>query len=102
MSPDILVMDEPSSGLDPHARRLLIGQLSAFRHTKIIASHDLDLVMDLCPRTIVIHQGRVKADGPTLEIFNDGELLENCHLEKPLRLQGCPLCSQPGSRLLNR
>lgn len=95
MSPDILVMDEPTSGLDPRARRLLIGQLSAFRHTKIIASHDLDLVLDLCPRTIVIHQGRVMADGPTLEIFNNGELLKNCHLEKPLRLQGCPLCSQP-------
>lgn len=94
MSPDILVMDEPTTGLDPRARRLLIEQLSGFHHTKIIASHDLDLVLDLCPRTIVIHQGQVMADGPTLEIFDNGELLKNCHLEKPLRLQGCPVCNQ--------
>lgn len=94
MSPDILVMDEPTTGLDPRARRLLIEQLSTFQHTKIIASHDLDLVLDICPRTIVIHQGQVMADGPTLDIFNNGELLKNSHLEKPLRLQGCPICNQ--------
>jgi len=94
MSPDVLVMDEPTTGLDPRARRLLIGQLASFRHTKIIATHDLDLVLDLCRRTIVIHQGQVMADGPTAEIFNNQELLDNCHLEKPLRLQGCPVCSR--------
>jgi cobalt/nickel transport system ATP-binding protein len=92
MAPQVLVMDEPSTGLDPRARRQLIGQLAGFQHTKIIASHDLDLVLDLCQRTIVIHGGRVRADGPTREIFSNGELLENCHLEKPLRLQGCPIC----------
>ncbi len=97
MSPDILVMDEPTTGLDPHARRRLIELLAGFRHTKIIATHDLDLVMDLCERTIVIHQGEVTADGPTLEIFQNQPLLEKSHLEKPLRLQGCPVCSRaPG------
>jgi cobalt/nickel transport system ATP-binding protein len=94
MSPDLLVMDEPTSGLDPHARRRLIGQLAAFRHTRIIATHDLDLVLDLCPRTIVLHGGTVAADGPTAAIFSDGPLLERCRLEPPLRLQGCPVCGR--------
>ena len=94
MSPDILVMDEPSTGLDPKARRTLIGLLASFDHTKIIASHDLDLVLDLCERTIVLHNGRVVADGPTDEIFNRPDLLDRSRLEKPLRLQGCPICSR--------
>ncbi|MBE0501146.1 MAG: ABC transporter ATP-binding protein, partial [Desulfuromonadales bacterium] len=87
MSPDILVMDEPTTGLDPHGRRLLIKKLNSFKHTKIIATHDLDLVVDLCERTIVIHDGQVTADGPTLEIFKDESLLGASHLEKPLRMQ---------------
>ncbi len=93
MSPDILVMDEPSSNLDPAARRALIGQLRAFEHTKIVASHDLDLVLDVCQRTIVLASGRVAADGPTREVLDDGALLARCRLEKPLRLQGCPRCA---------
>ncbi len=94
MSPDILVMDEPTTGLDPRARRHLIELLRSFRHTKIIATHDLDLVLDLCQRTIVIHDGQVMADGPTLDIFRDQDLLARSHLEKPLRLQACPVCGE--------
>jgi cobalt/nickel transport system ATP-binding protein len=92
MSPNILVMDEPTTGLDPRGRRRLIERLAAFHHTRIIATHDLDLVLDLCPRTIVIHEGKVTADGPTAAIFSDTDLLAASHLEKPLRLQGCPVC----------
>jgi cobalt/nickel transport system ATP-binding protein len=92
MSPDILVMDEPSSNLDPAARRRLINLLTSFQHTKIIATHDLDMVMDLCPRTIVFHRGKIAADGPTEEIFRDEALLEACGLEKIQRLQRCPVC----------
>jgi len=92
LSPDILVLDEPSSNLDPFARRNLIRLLQSFSHTKIIASHDLDLVLELCARTIVLHQGEIKADGATPDIFNNNQLLAACHLEKPLRLQGCPVC----------
>lgn len=88
MSPDILVMDEPTSGLDPRARHRLIGLLGGFKHTKIIATHDLDMIMDLCARTIVLHEGRVEADGRTDAILRSGELLERCGLELPLRLQG--------------
>jgi len=88
MSPDILIMDEPSTGLDPRARRQLIALLKTFEHTKIIATHDLDLVLDLCERTIILHQGKVAADGKTLEIFADEKLLLENNLEKPLRMQG--------------
>jgi cobalt/nickel transport system ATP-binding protein len=92
MSPDILVMDEPTSGLDPFARRQLMALLRDFRHTKIFTSHDLDMVMDLCERAIVLHEGEIKADGPTREIFQNEDLLARCYLEKPLSMQGCPIC----------
>jgi cobalt/nickel transport system ATP-binding protein len=92
MSPSILVMDEPSSYLDPKTRRQLIKLLQTFKHTLIIATHDLDLVLDLCSRTIVLKEGKVAADGPTLDILQDEELLDSSSLEKPLGLQGCPVC----------
>ncbi|HIJ94529.1 MAG TPA: ABC transporter ATP-binding protein [Desulfuromonadales bacterium] len=92
MSPDILAMDEPTSGLDPSARRQAIALLQGFQHTKIITSHDLDLVLELCPRIIILHEGEVVADGASLELFNDVKLLERCRLEQPLSMQGCGYC----------
>lgn len=92
MIPDILVMDEPSAGLDPFARRKLIELLHSFQHTKIIATHDLDLVLDLCERTIVLKDGLIIADGPTIDIFRNDELLMKGHLEKPFAMQSCPIC----------
>jgi cobalt/nickel transport system ATP-binding protein len=92
MSPDILVMDEPTSNLDPMARRRLIELLKSFKHTKIIATHDLDMVLDLCERTIIIREGVVAADGKSIDLLRDEALLASCHLEKPMRLQGCPVC----------
>lgn len=92
MSASILVMDEPSSNLDPRARRRLMELLAGFEHTKIIATHDLDMAMELCERTIVMSGGRVTADGPTRDIFTDERLLDESGLEKPLRLQRCPIC----------
>ncbi|GAK55686.1 cobalt ABC transporter ATPase subunit [Candidatus Vecturithrix granuli] len=85
-SPNILVMDEPSSNLDPKSRRNLINLLKTFTHTKIIATHDLDMVLDLCERTIILHQGQIMADGATVELFQDVGLLEESHLEQPFRL----------------
>ncbi|MBF0215873.1 MAG: ABC transporter ATP-binding protein [Candidatus Omnitrophica bacterium] len=90
MSPDILVMDEPTSSLDPMSRKRLIELLRTFRHTKIIATHDLDMAMDLSERTIVLHKGRITADGPTAQLFQDEKLLHQSSLEKPLRMQQCP------------
>ncbi len=102
MSPDILVMDEPSSNLDPSARRRLIQLLKSFEHTRITATHDLDMVLELCTRTIVLHEGRVVADGPTVAVFRDEELLAASHLEKPLSLQSCPVCSGRAASLRPR
>lgn len=88
MAPSILVLDEPSAGLDPAARRRLIGLLRSFTHTRVIATHDLDLVLDVCSRVLVLHQGRVQADGPPEQIFADAALLQRCHLEPPLSKAG--------------
>ena len=93
MDPGILVMDEPGSNLDPCARRRLIDLLGTFTHTKIIATHDLDMAMELCARTIILSQGRVAADGPTRSLLCDEAILGSCGLEKPLSLRGCPICS---------
>ncbi len=84
MNPDILVMDEPSAGLDPRARRSLIDLLKGFHHSKIIASHDLDLVLELCPRCIVLNQGRLLADGNSEKLLLDEELMKDAGLELPL------------------
>lgn len=94
MQPDILIMDEPSAALDPKSRRRLMKLLQSFEHTKIITSHDIDMVYELCDRTIVIHQGVVAADGPTAEILVNAELLDACGLEMPLAVQGCPVCGR--------
>jgi cobalt/nickel transport system ATP-binding protein len=99
MCPSILVLDEPSSNLDPHARRRLINLLISFEHTKLIATHDLDMALLVCERTIVLHEGTVRADGPTKDIFTDDELLEVCSLERPPSMQSCPVCgSAPTAR----
>ncbi|PLX70281.1 MAG: cobalt ABC transporter ATP-binding protein [Denitrovibrio sp.] len=87
MSPDILVMDEPSSSLDPRARRRLIELLKTFNHTKIIATHDLDMASELCSRIIVMHKGEIAADDTPEKIFNDEKLLLETGLEKPLSMQ---------------
>ncbi|MGE4272724.1 MAG: energy-coupling factor ABC transporter ATP-binding protein [Desulfitobacterium sp.] len=92
LQPDILIMDEPSSALDPKSRRRLMKMLQTFDHTKIITSHDMDMVYELCDRIIIIHQGVVAADGPTAEILANAKLLDACGLEMPLAMQGCPVC----------
>ncbi|MDA8226413.1 MAG: ABC transporter ATP-binding protein [Desulfitobacterium hafniense] len=92
MEPDILVMDEPSAALDPRARRRLINLLRSFMHTKIVATHDLDMVLETCDRTIVLKEGKVVCDGSSTTILANEELLEQCGLEKPLALQNCPRC----------
>jgi cobalt/nickel transport system ATP-binding protein len=87
MKPSILVMDEPTSDLDPHNRRKLINLINGINVTKIIVSHDLDFIMDTCSRTIVLSGGRVAADGESKSILCDQSLLEKNGLELPLRLQ---------------
>jgi cobalt/nickel transport system ATP-binding protein len=90
MKPDILVMDEPAASLDPKSRRSVIGLLNSFAHSKIVASHDLDLILDVCARCLVIRDGAIVADGPAPEILSDATLLAENNLELPLTLQGRP------------
>ncbi|HOW88961.1 MAG TPA: ABC transporter ATP-binding protein [Elusimicrobiales bacterium] len=92
MGPDILVMDEPTSGLDPGSRRRLIRLLKTFGHTKVIATHDMDFALETCERAMVIHRGRISADGPARVIFSDKALLERASLEPPRGYgpTGCP------------
>ena len=80
MEPSILVMDEPSAGLDPRARRQMIELLLGFGHTALIATHDLDLAQRLCPRTVIMLAGQIAADGPTEQILGDSALLDRCGL----------------------
>ena len=94
MNPDILIMDEPASNLDPKSRRQLINLLKGFEHTKIVASHDLDLILDVCKRCIIIREGRVVADGPAEEILLNKPLLEENSLELPLSRQHDRFLSQ--------
>lgn len=84
MAPDALVFDEPSAGLDPAARRRLIDWLRGCALTRVIATHDLDLARDVCTRVVVLHQGRVAADGAPADVFADAALLQRCNLEPPL------------------
>ncbi|WP_094554178.1 energy-coupling factor ABC transporter ATP-binding protein [Synechococcus sp. 1G10] len=90
----LLLLDEPSANLDPRARRRLIRLLQGLAHTRLVATHDLDLVLDLCERTLVLAAGQIVADGPTDRIFVDTALLERYGLEPPLALQRCPICSR--------
>lgn len=86
LTPDIILLDEPSVALDPRNRRQLIKLLNSFEHLKIIATHDLDLVLDTCQRTIILADGRIVADGPTQELLTNRKLLEDNGLELPLSL----------------
>jgi len=85
--PNLLALDEPSSNLDPRARRGLIEILKNCPAAQIIASHDLELVAEQCRRVIVLDQGRIQADGPAREILADEKLMAKHGLEVPLSIQ---------------
>ena len=87
MEPDLLLMDEPTSFLDPKARRRLIGILETLPQAMIVATHDLDMALDLCQRVILLKEGRVYADAPAINVMRGAGLLEECGLELPLSLQ---------------
>lgn len=88
MRPNIILMDEPTIALDPKNRRNLINILNSIESLKVIASHDLDMILDTCERTILMNNGRIIKDGRTEEILRDKVLLEDNGLELPLSLNG--------------
>lgn len=85
--PSILVLDEPTSNLDPRARRQLLQILSQFQGTQIIATHDLDFVLDLCQRVLVLDGGKLQADGPVDRILSNAVIMDRHGLEVPWRLR---------------
>ena len=88
MEPEGILMDEPTSALDPCNRRLVIGIIRSLKQTRIITSHDLDMILDTCGRVILLSEGRVAADGPAEQILRDKALLEANRLELPLSIAG--------------
>ena len=88
MEPEAVLMDEPTSALDPYNRRVVINTIRGLKQTKIITSHDLDMIMDTCDRVILISRGRIVADGNAEEILSNKELLEANRMELPLSLSG--------------
>ncbi len=83
MEPEILILDEPSAGLDPRARRALINQLRELPITMLVSTHDMRLVSELFPRIVIMDEGRIVADGATDALMDDAELLEAHGLERP-------------------
>jgi len=83
MHPEVLVLDEPTGGLDPHARRSLIHLLKELPLTMLVSTHDMLLVREIFPRMIILDEGIIVADGPTQELMEDSMLLEAHGLEKP-------------------
>jgi cobalt/nickel transport system ATP-binding protein len=89
-APSVLVLDEPSANLDPRSRRRFIQILESLSCTKLIATHDLELVLEVCQRTVLLDAGRVVAEGLSHDILGDPALLESHGLEQPLSLKfGC-------------
>lgn len=84
MQPQVLVFDEPSAQLDPRSRRQLIELLQSLPLTQLIATHDLDMALELCDRTIILSQGQVVFDGSTEQAMSDPEFLLQHALESPL------------------
>jgi energy-coupling factor transporter ATP-binding protein EcfA2 len=83
MNPEVLVLDEPTAGMDPRARRSLINLLDELPLTMLVSSHDMLMVRELFPRMVIMDEGRIVADGPTRELMNDAALLERHGLERP-------------------
>ena len=88
MEPEVILMDEPTSALDPCNRRVVIRTIRELPQTKLIASHDLDMILDTCSRVILLSDGTVAADGPAEELLRNRTLLEAHRLELPLCLAG--------------
>lgn len=90
MEPQILVFDEPSSGLDPAGRRELITTLQALPMTQVVITHDIPLALELCPRSVIMNAGRVVGSGVTKDLLADRELLASNRLELPFGISLYP------------
>lgn len=92
LEPEILLMDEPSTGLDPKSRRRILNWLKAYEQTLLITSHDLDLIYETCDRVLILNEGRIIASGEPDEILRSESLLAESGLEVPSQLKLCENC----------
>jgi cobalt/nickel transport system ATP-binding protein len=88
MEPEAILMDEPTAALDPYNRRIVINTIRDLKQTKLITSHDLDMILDTCERVILLSAGKIVADGSAETILRDRRLLEENRMELPLSLSG--------------
>lgn len=86
--PEIIAFDEPTSTLDPAAREEFIRALALFPGTKVIATHDLEMVLEACGRAVILHRGAIAAEGPPAELLGDRALMERNGLRVPPSLRG--------------
>ncbi len=87
MAPEVMLLDEPTSSLDPRGRREVIHLLKEFPGTKLVATHDFELALEVATRVVLLHRGQIRADGPPLQILTDETLLTGNGLEMPLVLR---------------
>ncbi len=97
MEPEILVLDEPSSNLDPASRRELADILRGLDVTVLMVTHDLPYALELCPRSVLLSDGRIVADAPTYDVLTDGDLMAAHRLELPF---GFTPTEVPGAALI--
>ena len=88
MEPEAILMDEPTAALDPYNRRIIINTIRELEQTKLIPSHDLDMILDTCERVILLSGGKIVADGRADDILRDKKLLEAHRMELPFCLSG--------------
>ena len=98
MEPEILVLDEPSSNLDPASRRELADILSSLDVTVLMVTHDLPYALELCQRSVILHDGVVAADGSTLDLLGDAELMRRHRLELPFGFDPAVAAAQLAAR----
>ncbi|MGC8644367.1 MAG: energy-coupling factor ABC transporter ATP-binding protein [Isosphaeraceae bacterium] len=96
--PSVLILDEPTANLDPRGRRNFIRLIQSLECTKLIATHDLEMVLEMCPRAILLDGGQVVADGASRAILGDAQLVETHGLELPLSLAPIRNSSECGTR----
>lgn len=81
-------MDEPTASLDPYNRRIVINAVNSLPQTRLITSHDLDMILDTCSRVILLDKGKIIAEGRAEDILSDRQLLEAHRMELPLSYTG--------------
>lgn len=92
MDPSIIILDEPTTGLDPRGRRNLIEILKKTHQTKIIATHDMEMALEICDELIVMKDGQILLKDNPNSVFSNKDLLEASHLEQPMSVTRCPIC----------